>query len=137
MFYSFIFRPHHNSRAHPPCRAKHLGNHPNSGIRRAAPACPKSGGKASPSLLKHPTFCGNMCLANLLFYVFSKDFQILFHNNPLIFTNWEQKYRKRMKQSSFFPTFLCFGIKKMLYIIKMLFFRAFYETEVQYLNHFL
>ena len=23
-------------------------------------------------------------LANLLFYVFSKDFQILFHNNPLI-----------------------------------------------------
>ena len=24
----------------------------------------------------------------------------------------------------------------MLYIIKMLFFRAFYETEVQYLNHF-
>ena len=39
-----------------------------------------------------PHFVENMCLANLLFYVFSKDFQILFHNNPLIFTNWEQKY---------------------------------------------
>ena len=24
--------------------------------------------------------------------IISKDFQILFHNNPLIFTNWEQKY---------------------------------------------
>lgn len=42
-----------------------------------------------------------------------------------------------MKLSTFFPTFLCFGVKKMFYIIKMLFFRAFYETEVQYLNHFL
>lgn len=41
-----------------------------------------------------------------------------------------------MKLSTFFPTFLCFGVKKVLYIIKMLFFRAFYETEVQYLNHF-
>jgi hypothetical protein len=39
-----------------------------------------------------PHFVENMSLANLLFYVFSKDFQILFHNNPLIFTNWEQKY---------------------------------------------
>ena len=42
-----------------------------------------------------------------------------------------------MKLSTFFPTFLCFEVKKMLYIIKMLFFRAFYETEDQYLNHFL